>query len=489
MTRGMCRRCLWRYVMRSHRRAGTVLVSAMAVVLLVAGCVSAKKTKSDPNKNQGAKNVSLTISANDVAGGKNTAEAEWIDKVVIPGFVAMEKSKGVDAGVKFNGSGVDDEQYKTKLELNLKAGNGSDVFAADGIWLGELASAGYVKPLKQVVGDTATNWNGWTQISKAVQQNMTYQGELYGIPDGTDGRIIYFNKKLFAQAGLPAHWQPTSWDEIISAAQALKKLPGVDPIQVNAGVPMGEATTAQGFLPLLAGTGKPLFDESTKKWQGATSQVTAVLDFYKKIYGAGLGDPKLQQDKAGRDESFAEFSKGKIGMLVEGDYFWRAVICPDKSACNTTAMADRNATVGYALIPAEKPGMGVNGQDFVSVSGGGGWALNPATKYPQQAWELMAYMESQAAQAELSKVEIRVSARDDVNKATLSGDPLLTFIASKVLPLTVYRPSYENYDSVSLALQQATADVVGGKSAQAAAKTYQASLEKAVGGATNVETG
>src|SRR6266496_691628 len=431
--------------MRSRRRA----IACIAVVtLLLAGCVSSKKTKTNPTKNQAAKNVSLTLSSNSVSGGKNAAGADWITKVVIPGFVAMEKAKGVTASVKFNGSGVDDEAYKTKLELNLKGGGAADVFSTDGIWLGELASAGYVKPLDDVVGAGAASWDGWSQISKTVQQNLSYQGKLYGIPDGTDGRVIYFNKKLFAQAGLPANWQPTSWDEIISAAQALKKLPGVGPIQINAGVPMGEATTAQGFLPLLAGTGKPLFDESTKKWQGATSQVTAVLDFYKRIYGAGLGDPKLQQDKAGRD-----------------------------------------ATVGYALIPAEKPGMGVNGQDFVSVSGGGGWALNPATRYPQQAWELMAYMESQAAQAELSKVEIRVSARDDVNKATLSGDPLLTFIASKVLPITVYRPSDENYDSVSLALQQATADVVGGKSAQAAAKTYQASLEKAVGGATNVETG
>ena len=475
--------------MRSHRRAGTVLVSVVAVALLVAGCVSGKKTKSDPNKNQGAKKVSLTISANDVAGGKNTAEAEWIDKVVIPGFVSMEKSKGVDASVKFNGSGVDDEQYKTKLELNLKAGNGSDVFAADGIWLGELASAGYVKPLKQVVGDTATNWDGWTQISKAVQQNMTYQGDLYGIPNGTDGRVIYFNKKLFAQAGLPANWQPKSWDDILTAGQALKKVAGVDPIQINAGVPMGEATTAQGFLPLLAGTGKPLFDESTKKWQGATPQITAVLDFYRKIYGNGLGDPKLQQDKSGRDESFAEFAKGKIGMLVEGDYLWRSVICPDKSSCNTTAMPDRNTVVGWAMIPAEKPGMGPNGQGFVSVSGGSGWLIDPRTKYPQQAWELLSYMASAASQQALSKAQIRISARADVNASTLTGDPLLTFISTKVLPITVYRPSDANYDAVSLALQQATADVISGKSAQAAAKTYQSSLEKAVGGAANVATG
>jgi multiple sugar transport system substrate-binding protein len=145
--------------------------------------------------------------------------------------------------------------------------------------------------------------------------------------------------------------------------------------------------------------------------------------------------------------------------------------------------------VGYSLIPAQKPGSGVNGQDFVSVSGGTGWLLSPGTKYPQQAWELMSYMASQSAQTDLSKAQVRISARADVNKTTLSNDPLLTFIADKVLPITVYRPSDENYNAVSVALQQATADVVTGKSAQSAAKTYQSSLEKAVGGADHVETG
>ncbi|HEY7049766.1 MAG TPA: extracellular solute-binding protein [Jatrophihabitantaceae bacterium] len=472
-------------------RVAAVVSCTAVATLLLSGCVSGKKTKTNPSQNTSAKSVSLTISANDVVGGKNAAEATWITKDVIPGFVAMEKAKGVTAKVSFVGAGVDDEKYKQKLELDLHTGKASDVFAADGIWLGELASAGYVKPLSQVVGSAATSWDGWAQISKTVQQNLSYQGQIYGIPNGTDGRVIYFNKKLFAQAGLPATWQPKSWDDILAAGQKLKALPGVDPIQINAGTPMGEATTAQGFLPLLAGTGQPLFDESTKKWQGATPQVTAVLDFYRKIYRQGLGDPKLQQDQSGRDESFAEFSKGKIGMLVESDYLWRSIICPDKSqsGCNTTAMPDRNTTVGYALIPAEKAGEGVNGQNFVSVSGGTGWLLNPGTKYPQQAWELLSYMQSAAAQEQLSKAQTRISARADVNTATLNSDPLLTFIADKVLPITVYRPSDENYDAVSVALQQATADVVAGKSPQAAAKTYQSTLEKAVGGADHVQTG
>jgi multiple sugar transport system substrate-binding protein len=124
----------------------------------------------------------------------------------------------------------------------------------------------------------------------------------------------------------------------------------------------------------------------------------------------------------------------------------------------------------------------VNGQDFVSVSGGSSWMLNPSTKYPQQAWELMYYLASAQAQTALSKAEVRISPRNDVNTATLANDPLLTFISGTILPITTYRPSDANYNTVSAAIQQATADVVGGKSVSAAAKAYQSSLEKAVGG-------
>src|SRR5689334_10315368 len=155
--------------MRLSRRA-VLLTSGTALSLVLSGCVGAKdnSTTADPKANADAKDGTLTISANDVVGGKNAAEAAWITDSVIPGFVAAQKAKGVTAKVTFNGSGVEDEQYKTKLELNLKTGSGADVFAADGIWLGELASAGYVQPLDTVVGDTAKKWDGWTQISKAV---------------------------------------------------------------------------------------------------------------------------------------------------------------------------------------------------------------------------------------------------------------------------------------------------------------------------------
>lgn len=441
-----------------------------------AACGSSSSGGGGSTQNAQAKTVSLTIASNAIKGGKNDQEASWITDWVIPNFTKQMKSEGVDATVKFQPSGVDDEQYKAKISLDMKSGAGADIVALDGIWVGEFAQAGYLKPLDQVVGKDAASWSGWSQIPKAVQGNASFDGKLYGVPTGTDGRVLYYNKKLFQQAGLPADWTPKSWADVLSAGQALKKLPGVTPLQIDAGTAMGEATTMQGILPLLAGAGEQVYQDG--KWQGDTPQLRAVLDLYKQIYSGGLGDPKLQQDAKGRDESFQEFSQGKIGVLAEGDYFWRSVINPTNGVA---PMADRDQTVGYTLIPAQDPGKGIRGQDFVSMSGGSGYFINPNTKYPQQAWKLLTFMTSPDALKALLGGQPRITARQDVNAEVLKNDPMLSFVSEKVLPLTIYRPGLAAYPQVSQLLQQATADIVSGKSVDDAVSAYKQGLEKAVG--------
>jgi len=461
-------------VMRLPRFAVVATIAALS--LSAAACGSSGSGSSDPSRGADAKEVSLTIAANAVGGGKNDQEARWVTEYVIPTFTKAMKAKGVTATVKFQPSGVDDEKYKAKLSLDLKTRSGADVVALDGIWVGEFAQAGYIQPLDQVVGPTVAQWEGWSQIPKPVQANASFGGKAYGLPTGTDGRVLYYNKKLFARAGLPAEWAPKSWADILEAGRALKKLPGVAPLQINAGTAMGEATAMQGALPLLAGTGAQIYADGT--WQGNTQQVRDVLTFYRDIYSAGLGEPAFQQAAKGRDESFAAFAAGKVGVLLEGDYFWRSVINP-KGGVNP--MTNRNADVGYAMIPAQKPGSGIRGQDFVSMSGGSGYFLNPSTKFPAQAWELLTFMSSPDALKALLNGEARITARTDVNKQVLGGDPLLSLISQKVLPLTAYRPGEGVYPQVSAALQQATADIVSGKSAAEAGAAYQKAVEKAVG--------
>ncbi|GAA2802834.1 extracellular solute-binding protein [Nonomuraea dietziae] len=429
-----------------------------------------------------ADTIELTITQNAIAGGKNAAAADHIAKWVIPKFEAAQKAKGKDVKVKFVPSGVDDEQYKTKLALDLKSKKGADVIDIDGIWAGEFAEAGYIKPLSEVAGAETDSWEGWSQIPEAVQGLTTYNDKKYALPIGTDGRVLYFNKTLFQKAGLPADWQPKSWQEVIDAGNKLKTAGVPTPIQINAGTAMGEATSMQGVLPLLAGAGGEIFKDG--KWSGASQPLKDALGLYQQIYGgSGLGDPKLQQEAKGRDKSFAEFADGKIGILMEGDYFWRGVVNPTDGVAK---MADRDQVVGFAMIPAIQPGKGIRGQDFVSMSGGALRTINPNSKHPKEAFELAAFTLSPEALKEETKQNVRITPRTDVNKEILTGDPLLMFISEKVLPLTAYRPPLAVYPQVSAALQEATAQVVSGKAPDQAAADYQAKLEGLVGGAGNV---
>jgi multiple sugar transport system substrate-binding protein len=468
-----------------YRRPVATIAGLALVVAVAAGCLG-KKENSNTANNAGAKEFTLTIAANAISGGKNATGADWVANWVIPKFIEDQKAKGRTAHVSFQPSGAADEDYKSKIALDLKTGSGADIYAIDGIWVGEFADAGYIKPLQDLVGkDKVDAWEGWAQIPSSVQNNMSYNSKRYGIPSGTDGRVIYFNRKLFAQAGLPADWQPKGWDDILTAGQTLKaKVPGVIPIQLNGGTAMGEATTMQGILPLLVGAGQQIWSDG--KWQGNTAALRDALGVYQKVYAGGLGDPVLQQDAKGRDKSFQAFAAGKVGMLLESDYFWRSVVEPTKGIAK---MADRDQTVGWALIPAMKAGAGIRGQDYVSMSGGGGNVINPATKYRQQAWDLLQFMNSRDATVALLGGMPRITQRQDVNNDVLKTDPMLSFVAQKVLPLTAFRPGFAVYPRVSLALQQATLDVVTGKSPTDAAAAYQHAIEPIVGGADKVATG
>jgi multiple sugar transport system substrate-binding protein len=465
------------------RTTNALTVAAVVTASLVAGTALAGCGGTpDADRGKDAKNITLTITANSISGGKNAAGADWIEKVVIPKFVQAQRTKGVTAKVTFRPSGVEDEQYKTKLALDLKSRAGADVISLDGIWLGEFADAGYVQPLSELPGGEARDWDGWKQIPDTLQALAEFDGKRYGIPEGSDGRVLFYNKTLFARAGLPTTWQPESWQEILDAGTRLKALPGVTPIQLNAGTAMGEATTMQGVLPFLAGTGTEVYADG--KWTGGGQAMKDVLGLYQTVYSTGLGDPKLQQEAQGRDKSFAEFAAGKIGILAESDYFWRGVLDPREGVA---PMKDRDTAVGYALIPAKEPGRGLRDQDFVSMSGGADWVLNPNTKFPHQAFELLTFMFSPAIlKQKFENQPPQITCREDVNAEILTSDPMLSYIADKVLPVTAFRPARAVYPQVSVALQEATAAVVSGKSPDEAAEAYQKDLEGLVGGAKNV---
>lgn len=416
--------------------------------------------------------VELTIA------GIGGVEMQWVNEYVKPAFEAQMAEAGTPVTVtviEFAGSG---EDLRQQYVLDLGVGEGADVLAFDGFWLPEFVEGGLLQPLTEIVGEEVLDWEGWSVIPENIQAIMSFDGNLYGIPRGTDGRVIWFRADLFEQAGLPVDWQPNSWEEVLEAARTIKsELEGVTALQLNAGTAMGEATTMQGYLMALLAAGHHIYDFEEGKWIVSSPAILNTLRLYETVYVTEeLGDVRWQLVQNGRDLSFEAFSKGEVAMLVEGDFFWRGPLAPETG---NFAMANRDEVVSFAFMPAIEPGAGFNGQDFVTISGGTGFVLNSNSEHPQEAWALLTAMFSQDALNALQALQPRIRARLDVE---VPGDATMSRIVSDVLPLTTIRPQLPAYNQISAAAQLMTERVVSGEMTPEEAMTaYDAEVVAIVG--------
>jgi multiple sugar transport system substrate-binding protein len=294
--------------------------------------------------------------------------------------------------------------------------------------------------------------------------------------------MIHTRKDILAEAGIDAdNWQPKSWEEVLDAARAIKKIkPDSFPIQLNAGVAMGEATTMQGYWLALLGTGEKVTDDNGK-FVVSSQGILDTLNLYKTIYvDEALGDQRAQLLADGRNRSFANFRDGVTALLFEGDYFYRSVT-PEGSEF---AVPNRDEVMGWVKVPAQEPGKGIRGQDFVTISGGTGFVINPATDAPKEAWAFLSFMNEPEMQNAFQAIQPRITARKDIE---IPNSPFLTATSQALLPLTTARPNNPNYNAVSSEIQRMTEAVVSGElSPEEAMAQYKAAVTALVGAENTV---
>jgi multiple sugar transport system substrate-binding protein len=392
-----------------------------------------------------------------VAGGVNALLVDWLKQHVFPGFIEKMRAEGREVRVHLTEFGGSDEALRQQYALDLSVG--ADVLAFDGFWVPEFVEAGYLRSLEAVAGPQVWDWAGWAYIPEGLRGLLGFGGEIYGLGIGTDVRMIFYRKDLFEQAGIAQPWQPTSWQELLDTARAIElALPEVTPIQLNAGTAMGEATTMQGYFMALLGTGIHMYDFDQGKWIVEHPGILDALNLYYTIYrGEALGDARTQLVARGREESFAGFRDGQIAMLVEGDWFWRSVMAPGSE---WEPVGGRDAVVGWAKMPAQEPGRAYGGHDFVSISGGTGFTLNPNSRHPDLAWELLAFMFDRDMQLAFQALQPRIRIRADVE---VIGDPEMSRMAQELLPLSTVRPQLPAYARISAEAQRMTERVVSGE--------------------------
>jgi len=113
------------------------------------------------------------------------------------------------------------EQYKTAVTAH----EGPDVFVLQPGVTGVLTYEKSLEPLNSLITPEMDEELGqWSSVTPGLKE----EGNRYGVPIGVTGFVIYYNKKLFKQAGLPAEFEPETWAEVREAGEKLEAA-GIQP--------------------------------------------------------------------------------------------------------------------------------------------------------------------------------------------------------------------------------------------------------------------
>ncbi|MET9512074.1 extracellular solute-binding protein [Streptomyces flavidovirens] len=371
-----------------------------------------------------------------------------------------------------------DNDYATKVQQMMRSPKTApDLVYEDTFRINSDIKAGYLRPLD----DYIAQWDTWDRfVDTAKEAAKAEDGRTYGIPDGTDTRGLWFNKEIFAKAGLPADWQPRNWADILDTARTIKrKVPGVVPLNVYTGKAPGEAAVMQGFEMLLYGTGPdPLYDPSAKKWVAGGRGFTDALDFVRTVYSEKLGpdvsdalDPNV-----GTRVATEWLPEGKLAISLDGSWMGQNWINDGPKE-----WPDWDKDLAQAAMPTQ------NGQapGKVSMSGGWTWAIPQKAKNPRLAWDFIETMQTRENAVDWDVAAAQIAVRDDVaeDPEYLTSMPGIDFFTGLV-QYTHYRPALPVYPQVSTAIGEAMEKVTTGDSSAAeAAKEYDEALRTIVDGA------
>ncbi|MCF2127515.1 extracellular solute-binding protein [Strepomyces sp. STD 3.1] len=142
-----------------------------------------------------------------------------------------------------------------------------------------------------------------SQLAGAGQVN----GVQYGLPFAASTRVLFYNKTLFAEAGVTP---PKSWDDLADAAEALDAKGVKYPYALPLGAEEAQAETMQWMLSGGGGYTDDLGTYSVDSPQNVTT-FTWLRD---ELVAKGLTGP-VAPGKLNRADAFAAFAGGDVGML------------------------------------------------------------------------------------------------------------------------------------------------------------------------------
>ena len=287
--------------------------------------------------------------------------------------------------------------YQTRVVAAKVAGQGPDVVQLFYGWLDQFVNGGLIQPLDPAVFPHDAIEADFFPIVSAMKRGDDY----YGLPTAVRSLALFYNKAIFAEAGLEA---PQNLEELLAAAEATTKRDGSGNI-TSAGITMDMAGQDHHWwreVLIRQNGGEPYDAEGNVAYDSEAG--AAALQFYTGLqteHNVGL--------VGFMDEGQAAFRAGLAAMTIDGTF-------------RLGAFADNPFEWGVVELPADANGMRSNYSSYFANAIGAtaeGEELEAAQKFLQ-------YISSPEAMEIWLDVVGELPARRDValTEANLA-DPIL----------------------------------------------------------------
>ncbi|WP_320064440.1 extracellular solute-binding protein [Micromonospora sp. RTGN7] len=277
---------------------------------------------------------------------------------MLPVWAAMATEyQAAHPGVTVDIQPLENEAFKAKLTTATQAGSPPDLFQSwGGGVLKQQVDAGLVKDLT----DAVRPWIGG--LLPAAVQPFTIDGKIYGVPFDVGMVGFWYNKDLFARAGVAA--APTSWAGVLDAVGKLKAA-GTVPIALG-GKEKWPAHYYWAYLAMRIG-GLGALQQAAKDNNFDTPDFVAAGDRLKELvdlqpFQKGF----LGADYSSPDGQAATMGNGRAAMELMGQW------APSVQASSSTGKKGLGDKLGFFPFPIVDGGKGSASEAF---GGGNGFAV------------------------------------------------------------------------------------------------------------------
>ena len=269
----------------------------------------------------------------------------------------------MDNGISIDYRALQFDEIVNETLRAFATGNAPDIVSLDNPDFALFSSRGAFLDITEMVEQS--NIINADVYFEGPLNSVTWDGKLYGVPKYTDTIGVFYNKDMFAEAGITE--PPVTWAQYEDYASKLAK--------PDAGI-YGATFSARGneegtfqFLPLIQMSGGSYEDVNTEGAREALSMMKRMID------NKWASSDVLSY---GQWDSTGTFNSGNAAMAISGPWEIDRMV------------EDADFEWGVTLLPVFD-----EGGERSSALGGFNLGILSTTEHPEEAFKVLEYMVSQ----------------------------------------------------------------------------------------------